>query len=240
VLRYAAVGLFTILVLLLTGCGHKKSAHVKVPRAPETTTSTESAGTEAAEADLAIPKNAKPLYVETGIASWYGPPYNNRRAANGEVFDMYSLTAAHRTLPLNCIARVTNLETGRTVIVRITDRGPFIEGRMLDLSLGAAKKADVWRPGLAKVKLEVFKSPASIEHGGRWCVQIGAFTNREKATKFKEKLQRRYHTAQVLQFPGPTGYWLRVRVQDDDRNRANSMYREIESPEGAAFLVRLD
>lgn len=238
--RCVAAGLFAVLILLFTGCGHKKSARVNVPRAPEAPARAESSDTEASAAELTIPKHAKPLYVETGVASWYGPQYNNRRGANGEVFNMYSLTAAHRTLPLNCIARVTNLETGRTVVVRITDRGPFIEGRMLDLSLGAAKKADVWRAGLAKVKLEVFTAPASIEHGGRWCVQIGAFTNREKATKFKEKLQRRYRTAQVLQFPGPTGYWLRVRVQNDDRNRANSMYREIESPEGAAFLVRLD
>lgn len=228
-------------VLLFAGCGHKKTARVKVPPAPQRPCTTEpSAAAKEANADLTIPADAKPLYVETGIASWYGPPYNNRRGANGEVFDMYSLTAAHRTLPLNCVARVTNLETGQTAVVRITDRGPFIEGRMLDLSLAAAKKVDVWRPGLARVKLEVYKAPVPIDHGGRWCVQIGAFKDKDEATKFKEKLQRRYHTANVLQFAGPTGYWVRVRVQDDDKERAESVLHDNKAPDGAAFLVRLD
>jgi rare lipoprotein A len=226
-------------VLLLTACGHKKTARVNVPPAPEQTGKSE-APRSAAKPDLTIPAHAKPIYEETGIASWYGPPYNHRRAANGEVFDMYGLSAAHRTLPLNCVARVTNVETGQSVVVRINDRGPFIEGRMLDLSLGAAKKTDVWPRGLAKVKLEVYQSPAAIDHGERWCVKIGAFSDREHATKFKEKLQKRYRTASVLQFPGPTGYWIRVRVQDDDKHRAESLYKETKVPEGAAFLVRLD
>jgi rare lipoprotein A len=212
-----------------------------VPCAPEKTPGAETAASSESDSpDLVIPPHTKPLYVETGVASWYGPPYHNRRGANGEVFSMYSLTAAHRTLPLNCVARVTNLETGHTAVVRITDRGPFIEGRMLDLSMAAAKKVDVWRPGLAKVKLEVYKSPSSIDHGGRWCVQVGAITSQDTATKFKEKLQKRYRTAQVLQFAGPTGYWVRVRVQDDDKSRAESLLHETKAPEGAAFLVRLD
>jgi len=114
------------------------------------------------------------VYVETGMASWYGPPYHNRRASNGEVFDMNALTAAHRTLPLGSIVRVTNLQTEHSVVVRINDRGPFVTGRVIDLSLAAAKAIDVWRPGTAKVKLLVLESPAPIDRGGRWCVQIGA------------------------------------------------------------------
>ena len=89
---------------------------------------------------------------------------------------MHALTAAHCTLPLNSIVRVTNPATGHSVTVRITDRGPFIDGRILDLSLEAAKQVDVWRPGTAKVRLEVYSAPAAIDHGGRWCVQIGAFS----------------------------------------------------------------
>lgn len=178
--------------------------------------------------------------METGIASWYGPPYHGRKAANGEVFDTNELTAAHRTLPLNSIARVTNVTTGHSAMVRITDRGPFIEGRMLDLSASAAKAVDVWRPGLATVKLEVMHAPTAIANGGRWCVQIGAFSDRAEASKLKDKLTRRYHTAQVLQFTGPTGDWVRIRPLNDDKARAQEVARDTKTSEGSIFLVRLD
>jgi rare lipoprotein A len=187
-----------------------------------------------------IKPGAPPIYTETGVASWYGPPYHNRRGSNGEIFDMHALTAAHRTLPLNSVARVTNLQTGHSATVRITDRGPFIKGRMLDLSLAAAKQVDVWRPGTARVKLEVLESPSPINTGGRWCVQIGAFSSKRGAAAYKEKLQHRYRNAQVLQFTGPTGEWVRVRVAEDDKQRAEQIVREAQTPEGAVFLVRLD
>ncbi|MFB3813241.1 MAG: septal ring lytic transglycosylase RlpA family protein [Terriglobales bacterium] len=242
-LRQLCLAALVVALLLLAGCGGKKQARVKAPPPPDMTAGTSveerpaATESEAATADL---RDAKPIYVETGIASWYGPPYHNRRAANGEIFDMNGMTAAHRTLPLNSVARVTNVKTGSSTVVRITDRGPFVEGRMLDLSAAAAKKVDVWRPGLARVRLEVLEAPAAIEHGGRWCVQFGAFTSMKEATKFKERLQRRYTTANVLQFTGPTGDWVRVRVKDDDKKRAQKVLNETEVPEGAAFLVRLD
>ena len=217
---------------LLVGCGHRESARVKVPAPPEIAPAESSTAT--------VPRNAKPIYVESGLASWYGAPYHNRRGANGEVYDMHALTAAHRTLPLNSVARVTNLQTGHSAMVRITDRGPFIEGRMLDLSQEAAKQVDVWRPGTARVKLEVFSAPAPIDYGGRWCVQIGAFSDKSEAGKFKERLTRRYHSASVLQFTGPTGDWIRVRVKDDEKEKAEAVMREVTAPQGAAFLVRLD
>lgn len=234
--------------MLLTGCGGKKSAKVtkaktpppptiqRQPDKPATTAKKPSAATD----EYDFPPDAKPIWVETGLASWYGPPYHNRRGANGEVFDTNHLTAAHRTLPLNSVARITNVKTGNSTIVRITDRGPFIDGRILDLSLAAAKAVDVWLPGVAAVKVEVMEAPSSIEEGGRWCVQIGAFTDKKEATKLKEKLMRRYHTAQVLQFTGPTGDWVRIRPQDDDKKRAEELAKETKTPEGAVFLVRLD
>lgn len=178
--------------------------------------------------------------METGLASWYGPPYHNRRGANGEVYDMHGMTAAHRTLPLNSLARVTNLATGRSAVVRITDRGPFVEGRILDLSLAAAQAVDVWRPGVARVRLEVLETPAPIERGGRWAVQIGAFEDADQASRLKNRLARRYQTARVLQFSGPTGEWLRVRVAEDDRRRAQQVAQETHTDQGAVFLVRLD
>jgi rare lipoprotein A (peptidoglycan hydrolase) len=115
------------------------------------------------EADLAeptVPASAHPISTEIGKASWYGPPYHNRVGSNGEVYNMHAMTAAHRTLPLGSIVRVTNLKTKHTALVRITDRGPFVPGRILDLSLAAAHKIDVYRPGVAEVKVEVMQTPA--------------------------------------------------------------------------------
>ena len=186
-------------------------------------------------------KDAKILYTQTGYASWYGPPYHNRQAANGEMFDMNALTAAHRTLPLNSIVRVTNLKTDHSAIVRITDRGPFVTDRIIDLSKAAAIAVEVWRPGTAKVRLDVLDTPSSIESGGRWCVQIGGIKKEEVATELKEKLTRRYRTAKVLQFASPVGdYWIRVRVANDDKDKAEQLAAENTTPEGNIFVVRLD
>ncbi len=154
---------------------------------------------------------------------------------------MHAMTAAHRTLPLGSIVRVTNLKTGHSAVVRITDRGPFVEGRILDLSLAAAKALDVYLPGTAQVRLEVLTSPSPLEKGGRWAVQIGSFAKEDGASKLAKHLQRRYQTAQVLKFFSPVGaWWVRVRVLDDSRQRAEALARETETAEGSVFLVRLD
>ena len=154
---------------------------------------------------------------------------------------MHAMTAAHKTLPLGTIVRVTNLKTGRSVLVRITDRGPFIPGRVIDLSLAAARKIDVWQAGVAPVKLEVMQAPAPTDAGGKWAVQIGGFPDEDAATTLADRLTRRYHTAKVLSFASPAGdWWIRVRVLGDDRQRAQQMASETSTPEGAVFLVRLD
>jgi len=133
----------------------------------------------------------KPIYSETGTASWYGPSFNNRPTSNGELYDMNGMSAAHRTLPFNSVVRVTALSSGRSVVVRITDRGPFVANRIIDLSYAAAKELEMERPGTARVKVEVLSSPADITAGGRWAVQIGAFQNAGAAAKVKDKLARR-------------------------------------------------
>lgn len=101
--------------------------------------------------------------TQTGIASWYGYPYHGRRAANGETYDMEKMTAAHRTLPFGTWVRVKNLENGRAVDVRITDRGPFVRGRVLDLSHAAAAAIEMIGPGTAKVKITVIAAGAVVE-----------------------------------------------------------------------------
>ncbi|MGC1371102.1 MAG: septal ring lytic transglycosylase RlpA family protein [Candidatus Sulfotelmatobacter sp.] len=192
-------------------------------------------------AEPVIPAGATPIAIEVGRASWYGPPYNKRRGSNGEIYNMHAMTAAHRTLPLGSIVRVTNLNTGHRALVRITDRGPFIPGRILDLSLAAAKKVDVYVPGTAEVKLEVMETPAPLGIGGKWAVQIGGFPREKAADKLANHLRHRYETAKVQSFPSPTGdWWVRVRVLDDDRERAQKLAAETDSPDGAVFVVRLD
>ncbi|HTW58047.1 MAG TPA: septal ring lytic transglycosylase RlpA family protein [Terriglobales bacterium] len=248
-------------ILLLASCGQPKQARVSVPPPPPPQSSTAPSGNppetnvppagessaapkSSEERDLAeptIPANARPIATETGLASWYGPPYHNRRASNGEVYNMHAMTAAHRTYPLGSIVRVTNIKTGHTALVRITDRGPFIPGRILDLSLAAAHKVDVWQPGVAEVRVELMEAPASIDSGGKWAVQIGGFPHEHAAEKLAGHLTRRYHTAKVQCFASPAGdWWIRVRVRDDDHERARRLAAETETPEGAVFLVRLD
>jgi rare lipoprotein A len=191
--------------------------------------------------DLSVPSDAKPILIQTGLASWYGPPYHNRKSSNGEVYDMNAMTAAHRTLPLGSIVRVTNVKTGSSAIVRITDRGPFIGARIIDLSLAAAKKVDLVRAGVSQVRVEVLRTPAPIDQGGRWAVQIGAFAEEPPATSMADRISRRYHTAKVIHFGSPVGdWWVRVRVLGDDRGRAEEVARDTKTPEGAVFLVRLD
>ncbi len=188
-----------------------------------------------------VPAGAKPIFEETGMASWYGAPYHNRRGSNGEIYDMNAMTAAHLTLPLGSIVRITNLKTEHSAVVRITDRGPFVEGRIVDLSLAAAKALDVYLPGTAKVRLEVLQSPAPLDTGGRWAVQIGSLSDERIAAELQTHLQKRYLTAKVLKFPSPVGgWWVRVRVLDDDRQRATALARETETEQGSVFLVRLD
>jgi rare lipoprotein A len=182
----------------------------------------------------------KPIYTEEGVASWYGPPYHNRQGANGKIFDQNAMTAAHRTLPMGSLIVVTNEKTGQSATMRVTDRGPFVQGRLLDLSMASAKATGVYRAGLATVRIEVYETPHSMEIGGRWCVQIGAFDHEHKAEKLRDELERKYDTAQVIDFEGPTGYWVRIRPQGDNREQAESIARRLRPAEGDAYLVRLD
>ena len=228
---------------LLAGCGHKQTqvAVPPPPSLPQKKPTEKPVETANEKEKIEVPSDAKPIFEQVGMASWYGAPYHNRRGSNGEVYNMHAMTAAHLTLPLGSIVRVTNLKTGHSAVVRITDRGPFVEGRILDLSFAAAKALDVYLPGTAKVRLEVLETPAALDAGGRWAVQIGSFTDQKGAAELAEHLQRRYQTAKVLKFASPTGdWWVRVRVLDDDRQRAQELVHETQIAEAPVFLVRLD
>jgi rare lipoprotein A len=181
------------------------------------------------------------VYVEVGLASWYGPRFNHHAAADGTLYDKDALTAAHRTLPMGTTVRVTNLATGQRVVVRITDRGPFVRGRIMDLSEGAAKAVGVYRAGVAKVRIEAFRH-ASADPPGHWCVQTGPFTTERDALDLKRALIARYQGAKVAEFAGPTGFWVRIDPADHARNQSLAIQDWIGNPDdhAAAYLVRID
>ena len=174
------------------------------------------------------------------MASWYGPPYTNRKAADGSIYDQNAMTAAHRTLPMGSIVRVTNLTNNLSVMVRITDRGPFIDGRIIDLSLAAAKAVDIYRPGTAKVRVEAFAPPEGSDPAGKWCVQIGAFLDPADAIQLKNDLMRRYATAKVIEFAGPTGHWVRINPKEPDKVHATEVAEGIHVPDAEPYVIRTD
>lgn len=247
--RHASQGIAaTLFALALAGCGHHHNAPVAQATAPPVTPAarptprpyTPPPPSEVSDQDRDFIASHKPIYTEVGVASWYGPPYHNRQGANGKVFDENAMTAAHRTLPMGSLIVVTNEKTGQSGIMRVTDRGPFVPGRVLDLSMASAKATGVYRAGLATVRIDVYETPRPMEAGGRWCVQIGAFEHEGKAEKLRSELERQYETAQVIDFEGPTGYWVRIRPQGDNREVAESIARQLRPAEGDAYLVRLD
>ena len=105
-------------------------------------------------------------YQQRGIASWYGNPYHGRATASGEIYDMERLTAAHQRLPFGVTTRVENLQNGRTVDVKINDRGPFVRGRIIDLSRAAARQIDLLGPGITRVRIRVIAAPAGVRASG--------------------------------------------------------------------------
>lgn len=140
-------------------------------------------------------------YSERGVASWYGEQFHARATSSGERFDMYAMSAAHKTLPLPCYARVTNLANGRSVVVRINDRGPFVANRLIDLSYGAAARLDMLRAGTAFVEVTVLQpaaaSPGTVQAADAspaarpagMYAQAGAFAQRDNAERLQQQLR---------------------------------------------------
>jgi rare lipoprotein A len=134
-------------------------------------------------------------YLERGVASWYGPTFHGENTSNGEKYDMYGMTAAHKTLPLPCYARVTNLKNGRSIVVRINDRGPFVANRLIDLSYTAAAKLDMLKEGttLVEVKALTVQEPDDLTRSAEapppaLYVQVGAFADQSNAQRVLDRL----------------------------------------------------
>ncbi|MCL6543859.1 MAG: septal ring lytic transglycosylase RlpA family protein [Bryobacteraceae bacterium] len=187
---------------------------------------------------LPAPAAARPGAVETGIASWYGHPYHGRRTASGEIYDMEKLTAAHRTLPFGTWVEVTNLDNRKRVRVRITDRGPFVDGRIIDLSLAAAREIDMVRAGIVKVRVQVVSGPAAA--GGRFAVQVGAYLNRDNAERMRRRLQAQYRHCRLVKRDGPTVLWRVLIGEETSEEQARILAAQLRPEFGAVFVVRLD
>ncbi len=180
------------------------------------------------------------MFVEEGTASWYGIPFHGRRAANGEIFDMNSLVAAHRTLPFGSILRVTNLNNGRDVQVRVIDRGPFVGDRILDLARAAAVSLDMIGTGTAPVRIELLSGPNPAV--GDFTVQIGAFSDRANAERLRDRLLAHYQPIFIQDYDAPTGHFYRVRVgRVPSPDAAQQLAVQLKNSDGfQTFVMRLD
>jgi rare lipoprotein A len=186
------------------------------------------------DADLPV------AYREEGNASWYGAPFHGRRASNGEIYDMNKLTAAHRTMAFNTMVRVTNLTNGKSVVVRITDRGPFIDNRIIDLSMAAAKVIESIGPGVVPVRLEVVSGDDPF--GGYFTVQVGAFKERGNAERLRERMDALYPPSAIQQVALDNGTFYRVRVgRIFGEQQAQKLADDLRAKEGFhSMVVRID
>src|SRR5256712_8743963 len=173
--------------------------------------------------------------VQVGVASWYGPGFHGNRTANGEIYDQYELTAAHPSLPLGRRVMVSNLENGRAVQVRVNDRGPFVDGRAIDLSYAAARTIGMVGPGTVRVRIEVLgpttlaaaapvAAPAALPTArpsprpprdvptGSYTVEVAALSDPDKAEHLRHVLAYRFPDAFVTPLAGTSGHYYRVRI----------------------------
>ena len=254
--------LAALCVLLLgasSGCGSRKPVISRRQPPPAQPTDTPPATEEAAKHSTDVPeapttpttivsKHNKPApmpapagYKEEGNASWYGAPFHGRRASNGETYDMYKLTAAHRTLPFETMVRVTNANNGKSTVVRITDRGPFVDNRIIDLSLAAAREIESVGPGVVPVRVEVL-SPGVDPTSGFFTVQVGAFRDRDNAERLRERLITSYTPIFIQQYDSPDGIFYRVRVgKVSGEDAARQFGEQLREREGfTPMVLRLD
>lgn len=209
--------------LALAGCAKRHNAQLPRSHAPS-------------HAPATPPKSG-----ETGLASWYGHPYDGRQAANGEIYDMETLVAAHRTLPFGTWVRVVNLDNGKTVDVRIIDRGPFVDGRIIDLSHAAAEKIDLIGPGIANVRLDIISAPPPIETAAAYyAVQVGAFADRARADQVRSTMEESYGTARLVLRQSKPPLWRVLVGRESTEEGAEQLQQRLGGEADRCFVVRQD
>ncbi len=173
--------------------------------------------------------------VQQGIASWYGADFHGKQTSSGEVYDMHQLTCAHNTLPLGTMVMVTNLENGKSVELKVNDRGPFVKGRIIDVSYAAAQMLGMWEKGTASVKVEVIGS--AVGPVQRFTLQVGSFIDETNAQKLAEQLRKNFDNVSVTAMETQTQKYYRVRVGQFDTRESALITAEKLSQMGFKVLV---
>jgi rare lipoprotein A len=175
--------------------------------------------------------------VQSGEASWYGPDFHGKLTSNKEIYDMYDMTAAHNSLPFGTYVMVTNLSNGKSVIVRINDRGPFVKERIIDLSYAAALALDMITPGTAPVKLEVLTEYSPKYSSQKFSVQVGSFIDRQNAEALKSEMRKKFDGVYISLFKTTNQNFYRVRIKAKDREEAKSIARLLMGSGYAAIVL---
>jgi peptidoglycan lytic transglycosylase len=243
--RPLCLAIFLAISSFAAGCGHR----TYTTRAPAPAPQQQPYPPPAPGAEIPAPPSQPPAvalpavpgqYVEEGVASWYGVPFNGHRTSDGEIYDMYQFTAAHRTLPFNSIVQVTDLSNGHQIDVRINDRGPFVANRIIDLSYSAAKALGMVGPGTAPVRLRIVSGPNPM--AGFFGVQVGAFAVQANAQRLRAGLSARYSPIAIVPYDSPSGLFYRVRVgRLPTEAAAQELAAQLRaSDQLTTFVVRLD
>jgi rare lipoprotein A len=179
-----------------------------------------------------------PVQFETGVASWYGHPFDGRPTASGETYDMEKLTAAHRTLAFGTIVRVHNLSNSQTVEVRVNDRGPFVKDRIIDLSHAAATTINM--PGIANTQLQIIYAPP-VRAADNFAVQVAMTPDRDEAERLRDQMEKQYGTASLAARGGESVIWRVLVGMEPSEGRAAALAASITGVSAAdVFVVRLD
>ncbi len=235
---------------MTSGCASRKPVAASQPP-PSTSENTEATARNSTGTPSHAPPSRKrrkdgsiPVaagYIEDGEASWYGAPFHGRQASNGEIYDMNKMTAAHRTLPFETMVRVTNQKNGKSAVVRITDRGPFVNNRIIDLSYAAAREIESIGPGVVPVRVEVL-STATDPEAGFFTVQVGSFRDQANAERLRDRLSPSYSPIFIKHYGATGGAFYRVHVgKVSGEEAAEKFGQELRSREGVVpMVIRLD
>ncbi len=230
--------ILTVFIVCFFGCSPSLDATYGTGHIPPNKSSTYKKSTSPYKKKLATQKPYKikgkkytPIanatgFVQTGKASWYGKKFHGRKTSNGERYNMYAMTAAHKTLPMNTWVSVHNLQNNRKIVVRVNDRGPFVRGRIIDLSYTGANRLGIVGPGTTRVRITALgratsyskktKAPVSFKPVNYWkgnfTVQIGAFKIKTNAESYRYKLSKQYKNAHITPFTDDRGTFYRVRI----------------------------
>lgn len=168
-----------------------------------------------------------PPNIQRGLASWYGAQFHGKTTSSQEIYNMYDLTAAHRSLPFGTRVMVTNMKNGKSVAVRINDRGPFVKGRIIDLSYAAARILDMVGPGVVPVKLEVLGNISPHKSKQKYCVQVGAFIYKKNAFQLRKKIRRYFKNVYVEVYKTSREKYYRVRIKALNQTKAQQIARKL-------------